>query len=179
MLEAAGPGATFIDGNEFAYYYDSPDQFYRHYHEMKQSALTLVPEALRLKYVTQAQAGNAVYFDILMADAWGNPRPIFVPSNFLTPVERLKFLEHNVYYALATSDEYVWFYSENMNWWRDLVPADAAFGPKNSLPVGLEDAIASACRKYDGGAPLGYDISDMIARGWKRAAKSYEERGIK
>jgi len=179
MLEAAGPGVTFIDGNEFAYYYDSPDDFYRHYHEMKQSALTLVPETLRPKYIAQAQAGNAVYFDILMADAWENSRPIFVPSNFLTPAERLKFLDHNVYYALATADEYVWFYSQNMNWWRDLVPPDAAFGPKTGLPDGLEGAIRSVRRTYGRGQPLGYDIADMVTRGWEKAAKAYEELNAK
>ena len=34
-------------------------------------------------------------------------------------------MKHNVYYALTASDEYVWCYSERMNWWQDNVPEGA------------------------------------------------------
>jgi hypothetical protein len=172
MLDAAGPGAIFIDGNEFAYYYDSPDDFYRHYHQMKQGALTLVPPELRSKYIAQVQAGNAVYFDILATGDWGKtrkPAPAYVPSNFMTHGERLRFLEQNVYYSLATADEYVWFYSQGINWWRDLVPQDKAFGPKNGLPSEVEQAVISARNKLDRGKPLGFDISHTIFRYWEKA----------
>jgi hypothetical protein len=172
MLEAAGPKTTFIDGNEFSYYYDSPDEFYRHYHQMKQGALAIVPPELRTKYTAQVQAGNAVYFDILATKDWGlsrKPVPAYVPSNFMTPGERLLFLEHNVYYSLATADEYVWFYSQGINWWRDLIPPEKAFGPKNGLPAEVEKALISARNKIGQGKPLGFDISDMIARDWIKA----------
>jgi hypothetical protein len=180
MLDAAGPQATFIDGNEFAYYYDSADDFYRHYHQMKQGALTMVPPELRARHIAQVQAGNAVYYDILATSDWGKtrePTPAYVPSNFMTPEERLRFLEHNVYYSLATTDEYVWFYCQNINWWRDLVPPDTAPGPKAGLPVEVERAVVSAREKIEQGKPLGFDISDMISRGWGMVEKAYEEHG--
>ena len=176
MLEAAGPGVTFIDGNELAYYYDSPYDFYYHYHEMKQTSLNLVPETLRPKYIAQTQAGNAVYFDILMVDAYGKERDVFVPSDDMTHAERLKFLEHNVYYALTTADEYFWFYTEKANWWSDLVPPDTADGPKNGVTADVQEAIVSARTKYEQGKPLGYDITEMVTRGWTVADKAYEER---
>jgi hypothetical protein len=182
MLEAAEPGAVFIDGNEFAYYYDSPDDFYRHYHETKQSALTLVPGDLRAKYSAQAQAGNAVYFDILATADWGSDRepiPSFVPSNFITSEERLNFLEHNVYYSLDAADEYVWFYSQHINWWRDIVPPDKAFGPKEGLPPEVERSLVSASGKIARGKPLGFDIGESVARGWEKAEKAYEESKAK
>jgi hypothetical protein len=182
MLDAAGPKVTFIDGNEFAYYYDSPDDFYRHYYQMKQSVLTIVPPELRPKHSAQVQAGNAVYFDILATGDWGRarkPTPAFVPSNFLTPEERLRFLEHNVYYSLVTADEYVWFYSEHLNWWRELVPKEKAFGPEQGLPSGVEDALIRARTKWEKQEPLGFDISEMISRGWEMVEKAYEEQGKK
>lgn len=174
MLDAAGPGVTFIDGNEFAYYYDSPDDFYRHYFQMKQSVLTMVPEKLRNKHMRQVQAGMSVYYDLLAAEKWGNSFQKFVPSNFMTPEDRLKYLEHNVYYALSSTDEYVWFYSENMNWWKSITPPDKKFGPDIDVPSGVEEAIVAARTKHEQGKPLGYDISDMIARGWEKADQAYE-----
>ncbi len=176
MLDAAGPGVTFIDGNEFAYYYDSPDDFYRHYYQMKQSALTMVPENLRNKHRRQVQAGMAVYYDLLAADKWGNSFQKFVPSNFMTREERLRYLEHNVFYALSSTDEYVWFYSENLNWWKSVTPPDKKFGPDIEVPPGVEEAVISARDKHLRGKPLGYDISDVIARGWEKTDQAYREQ---
>ncbi len=47
MLEGTAPGAVLIDGNESAYYHESPLDFYKDYHLIRQRALTLIPEALR------------------------------------------------------------------------------------------------------------------------------------
>jgi len=33
----------------------------------------------------------------------------------MTPEERAQWFEHNTYWALYTTDEYVWCYSERMN----------------------------------------------------------------
>ena len=59
-------------------------------------------------------------------------------------------------YALTTSDEYVWCYSERMNWWQ------------NEIPDGVEGAIRSARKKVADGQPLGFDITDFIAAGQKK-----------
>ena len=52
-----------------------------------------------------------------------------------------------------TSDEYVWCYSERMNWWQ------------NNVPDGAEAAIRSAREKIANGQPLGFDIAEIIAAG--------------
>ena len=117
---------------------------------MRQRSLALVPPELRAKHAVQFQPGMALYMDHLLA--LRQPPEKYL-STYLTPQERLRWWEHNVYYALATSDEYVWCYSERMNWWQD------------NVPDGAEAAIRSARKKIADGQPLGFDIADFIAEG--------------
>ena len=152
-LEAAAPGVRIIDGYEMAYYHTTREQFYLSYHRIKQRSLALVPPELRAKHAVQVQAGMALYMDQVLA--LRQPPEKFL-SHYLTPPERLRFFEHNVYYALTTSDEYVWCYSERMNWWQDKVPD------------GAEAAIRSARNKLAAGQPLGFDITDMIKAGQQK-----------
>jgi hypothetical protein len=154
MLEGASLGTVLIDGNESAYYYESPLEYYQGYHLIRQRAQALVPEALRPKYNACVQAGMALYID----QALGK-RTVPTTSKYLTREQQLKFFEHNVYYALTTSDEYVWCYSERMNWW---LPPEQA-GKDRVLPQGVEEALVSARQKYEAGKPLGYDIAEMIS----------------
>lgn len=56
-----------------------------------------------------------------------------------------------MYYALATSDEYVWCYSERMNWWQD------------NVPDGAEAAIRSARKKIADGQEQGHAASSAAA----------------
>jgi hypothetical protein len=152
-LETAGPGARIIDGNELAYYYTAREPFYQAYHGMKQASLALVPPELRAKHAVHFQAGMALYMDQTLA--LRQPAEKYL-STYLTPQERLRWFEHNVYYALTTSDEYVWCYSERMNWWQ------------NQVPDGAEAAIRSARKKIADCQPLGFDINDIIAAGKKK-----------
>jgi hypothetical protein len=163
MLEGAAPGTIFIDGNESAYYYESSADYYRGYHLLRQRAQTLVPEALRPKYNAQVQAGMALYIDQPLGK-----RTEQTTGHFLTADQQLKFFEHNVYYALTTSDEYVWCYSERMNWW---LPPEKA-GKDRILPQGVEEALISARQKYEQGRPLGYDITDIIQAGHQKRAEA-------
>jgi hypothetical protein len=154
MLESASPKARFIDGNENAYYYTSREQYFRAYHAIRQRALGLVPSELREKYERQVQAGQALYVD--QNFALRQPKPEQYVSYRMTPEERAKWFEHNTYWALYTTDEYVWCYSERMNWWKD------------QTPPGLEAAIVSARQKIAEGKPLGFDIEPLIAETGKR-----------
>jgi len=153
MLEGAAPGTILIDGNESAYYYENHHKFYQDYHLIRQRAQTLVPKELRKKYNSQVQAGMALYID----QALGK-RTVKTISQSMSREQQLKFFEHNVYYALTTSDEYVWCYSERMNWW---LPPEKVKKDR-VLPRGVEQALVSARQKYEQGKPLGYDIKDMV-----------------
>jgi hypothetical protein len=155
MLDGASPKARFIDGNEMAYYYTSREQYFRAYHTMRQRVLQMLPENLRMKYTRQVQAGNALYVDQNFALRQPNTEQYL--SFRMTPEERARWFEHNTYWALYTTDEYVWCYSERMNWW------------KNEVPPGLDQAIRAARQKIREGKPLGYDIEPLIAETGKRA----------
>ncbi|MGO8700102.1 MAG: hypothetical protein ACLQVY_20630 [Limisphaerales bacterium] len=154
MLEAASPAARFIDGNESSYYYTSRDQYFRAYHAIHERARGLAPSELREKYARQVQAGQALYVDHNFA--LRQPDTGEYLSYRMTPPEQARWFEHNVYWALYTTDEYVWCYSERMNWW------------KHQTPPGLETAIVSARQKIAESKPLGFDIESLIADAAKR-----------
>ncbi len=154
MLEGASPKARFIDGNEMAYYYTSREAYFRAYHTMRQRVLRMLPRSLRDRYTRQVQAGNALYVD--QNFALRQPDTQQYLSFRMTPEERARWFEHNTYWALYTTDEYVWCYSERMNWW------------KNETPPGLEAAIVSARAKIKEAKPLGFDIEPLIAETGKR-----------
>jgi hypothetical protein len=154
MLESASPKARFIDGNEASYYYTSSEQYFRAYHAIRQRALGLVPSELREKYERQVRAGQALYVD--QNFALRQPDTGKYLSYRMTPEERARWFEHNTYWALYTTDEYVWCYSERMNWW------------KEQTPPGLEAAIVSARQKIAEGEPLGFNIEALIAAAGKR-----------
>jgi hypothetical protein len=93
------------------------------------------------------QVSHALYVDQL----FNLRRDQKLLSSLLTPEQRARWFEQNAYYALATADEYVWCYSEQMNWWTN-----------RDIPPGLPEAIRSARRKIAERAPLGYDMSEEL-----------------
>jgi hypothetical protein len=153
MVEGAAPGTILIDGNELAYYYENHHKFYEAYHLIRQRVQTLIPKELRKKYNGHVQVGMALYIDQTLGK-----RTVKTISQSMTPEQQLKFFEHNVYYALTTSDEYVWCYSERMNWW---LPPEKVKKDR-ILPPGVEKALISARQKYEQGKPLGFDIKNII-----------------
>ena len=96
----------------------------------------------------EVQAGQALYVDQNFALRQPNTEKYL--SFQMTPEDRAKWFEHNAYWALYTTDEFVWCYGERMNWW------------KNETPPGLESAITSARQKIAEGKPLGFDIDPLI-----------------
>lgn len=164
MLDAATGQVVIIDGNEPAYYYRESEQYFRAYHLMKQRALSLIAPENRRKYALQVQAGFALYPDLYFGlvpfeYAWGRI------GHFLKPEERARWFEHNAYYALLTSDEYVWCYSERMDWWG--TQEKAAW--HNFVPEGAADALRSARQKVEQAKPLGFSVREMLAEAQKRA----------
>ncbi|HJN17111.1 MAG TPA: sugar-binding protein, partial [Armatimonadota bacterium] len=158
MLDAAGPSITITDGNESAYYYEDTETFFSARQGMKTDALSMVAPENVPEYRAHVRVANALYVDHLF-----NLRTQEYLSAYMTPEERAKWFEHNVYYALRTSDEFVWLYSEKMNWWTD-----------EGLPPGLEEAVISARGKIAAREPLGYDIAPMIEE-----ARAREEAAIR
>lgn len=147
ILEGMGPRMSITDGNEPSYYYDNSEKYFAVYHAMKQGALSLVPPDLVTKFQTQAQASQALYMDYVFARVnWKN-----IPALYLTPEQQAKWFEHNVYWALKTTDEYVWLYSEKMNWWTN-----------KDIPAGMEEAIVRARAAIAENRPLGFDMKTLM-----------------
>ena len=164
IMDAMGPGITMTDGNEPSYYYTNSEQFYTAYHRMRQTSLNLIPPDNIDTFSLQTQASQALYFDHLFAKRPKQPKEKIL-SNFMTEQEQLKWWEHNVYYALKTSDEYIWLYSNHINWWKD-----------EGLPDGMEDAIISARDKIAQQKPLGFNIDKIIANAQKKQREAKETK---
>jgi hypothetical protein len=141
-------GALIIDGNEAAYYYNTPQEF--------------MVAADRLRHDLGAQCSHprtgtckapwglaqAVYVDWFVPPA-GNYDTLgaFLPD----PSARLQLLGQDVYWALKTSDEYAWVYSQHTDWWKPLVPA------------GIGETITDAKQRFVSGNPTSADIEPAVA----------------
>ena len=161
MLDAADPGVQMVDCNEAAYYYTDPIQYFKAYWTIRQGARNFaVPPELREKYDTHIRAGSALFIDQVFGtrkmDAnfvriHGKEKAYAAPR--MTPDKRARWCEQNAYYALQTSDEYVWVYSQQMNWWWN-----------RDIPPGALDAITSAKNKVAANKDLGFDMDAVFDR---------------
>jgi hypothetical protein len=164
ILDGMGPQMTLTDGNEPSYYYDSSEKFLAAYHMMRQSALNLVPAEDVCKFQTQTQASQALYMDFIFARVpWKN-----IVAGYLTPEEQAKWFEHNTYWALKTADEYVWLYSEKMNWWTN-----------TDIPPGMEAAIIRAREAIAANRSLGWDMKELMQTVDAKRQAAIAERLIK
>lgn len=152
MLAGSQPGTRIVDGNEGAYYYKDRQQYFEKYHQITQRGLYLIPDELQGLYREKVCVGQALY-----VDQYFGLREQKVLGHFLTPEQRPQWFEHNLYWAIYTTDKYVWCYSERMNWWEG-----------ENVPQGCEEAILSARRKIANGQPLGIDLAPIIETGQKR-----------
>lgn len=148
-LDASTPKVRIIDGNEMSYYYTSSEEFYRDYHLMKQGVLSLVAPENRSRYREVVQAGMALYLDRLLALRDKKDDAL---AYGLDPEDRLRWLKFNTYMALHTTDEYVWCYSERMNWW------------ENKVPEGCEETIRAAREMIAQGKPLDVDLRTVMEK---------------
>jgi len=149
LLDAMGPGVTITDGNEDAYSYCSPAEYDRAYVDIKQRYLYLVAPENRIKYRQQVQVGSALFADAVFG-TYQNPASVL--GSFLGPGDRLRLFEHNVYHALNTADEYVWCYTERINWFADRLVPDGAY-----------EAIRRARRRIAERQLLEYNMDNEVA----------------
>jgi len=162
LLDAAGPRVRMIDGQEQAYGYVTPGEYFRGYHDIRQRALELVPRELWGKYRDKMEAGVAIFANLQLAVHRTTTR-YWLP-HYLEPEERLRLFEQNVYHALHTTDEYVWLYSEHMGWWESGHPVPT--------PPGALDAIRAARTKLAEGKSVEFGLADAIARARAELARA-------
>ncbi len=148
MLSVVTGDVKLIDGNESSYYYTDTAAFDQSRQFLRESINRVAYDYWDAAHAHVA-IGQAIYADGLL-NLLNSPR--YTSFYLKTPQERLLFLGHNVYHALRTSDEYVWFYSEHMDWWK-----------KPDIPAGLEDAIRRARDAQAAGRTSNYDMSIVEA----------------
>jgi hypothetical protein len=146
MLEAALPTVAFIDGNEVSYYYLRAEDFDNGVQEIRNLYSAIDPN-LTDKYKAQVKVANAVFVDGLL-NLWRSPR--FIGYYFASERERLDFIQHNTYHALRSSDEYVWAYNENFNFYN------------NTIPEGLVDSLKAGLDKLNSGQPLDLSVTEFV-----------------
>jgi len=148
MLDAVRGNTIITDGNEYAYYYNTEDEFEAQVEMMHEGVKLMFDPKVWPKYQKHVQAAHAIYVDYIC-----NLLPHRLHTSNLSHEGRARHAEFNTYYALKTSDQYVWMYSEYMDWWEG-----------HHVPPYLEDAIRSAKRKLANGEPLGFDIGPELSR---------------
>jgi hypothetical protein len=153
MLDVINPKAQLIDGNELSYYYTKSADFDKFKTE-KLAARDLISPENRSKYNQQVGIAHAVFADGLL-NLWKSPR--FFGYYLQNDLERLQFIEHNTFHALRSSDEYVWVYNENMDWW-------GSKGKNVQLPNGLEAGLKRAVQKLNQNQSLGLNVENFVAR---------------
>jgi hypothetical protein len=163
MLDAVEGQTVITDGDEWAYYINTAQAFNECVQMMHEGVRLMFDPQVWPRYQQHVQAAHAIYVDYLCNLL---PHRLTVCSN-LTPEERGRYAEHNTYYALQTSDQYVWMYSEYMDWWTG-----------QRVPPYLEEAIRSARRKIAHGEPLGFEVVEAISRSnqqvWAQRAAAIE-----
>jgi hypothetical protein len=158
MIEAAANQVQLIDGNEPAYYYRNPLEYYQSGQAMRQDNKVFAAQDVRAKYGQYVRAGQSLYVDWVF-----NLRPDLFTSSVtigMSPEDRRRWFEQNAYYALKTSDEYVWVYSEKMDWWKN-----------EAIPEGLVEALISAKGKVERGEELGFEVTADVFKAAEEKVK--------
>ncbi|MGN6533382.1 MAG: hypothetical protein ACTHK0_16690 [Ginsengibacter sp.] len=114
ILEGKNKNITIADGNEYAYWNSRPSQFLEAKSLLRNTMLELLHSKKSKKEAAKIQIAQPVYYDGLM----GTNTPI---GKDLKRNIKWKWLTENLKYAIASSDRYMWFYSERNNWWNNTV----------------------------------------------------------
>lgn len=160
MLDVIGPDVTLVDGRityqnlSGTYYFDDTRkfEFARNY---VRGADSFVSPENRDKYARQVQVGQTAFADYVFGLLPENSLDGQLPSYYGTLSSEYigQWWEHNVYQALASTDQYVYMYNEQMSWW----------GPEANpkypdMVPGVREGIERAREKFFSGQPLGFSM---------------------
>lgn len=130
LLDASGSRATLVEGLESTYWTASSDGYLWWHERLKDATAPIVPEDARGAWRTQSSTGMAVFYDALA-------RGLYTSQLAVDAAYRRRWLEHNVYEAVLTNDEWTWLYFEKANPWADGVVAPEERG---AIERGIESA---------------------------------------
>jgi hypothetical protein len=110
MWLAKDSGIHIIDGNELSYWYRTPADFLERTAELVQQSKALMYPKGKEKDSINLEIAQSVFYDGLFAT-----HPSF--NKNLSATEKSNWHRQNLRFALATSDRYLWYYTERMNCW--------------------------------------------------------------
>ena len=168
IMDEINTETTFIDGNEEAYYYTSPLEYYKVRSTLIDDAKAIIPTDLWSKHTCSFRIGHAIAPEYYAGNWLGLqsfPYRLSGQAMMLTNEEKAKWLEHNTYFALRTSDRYAWTWAEDIDWWTG-----------NNLLAGFTEALFSAKKKVAAGQPLGFEIGQMIKKAQDKAEEFYKDK---
>jgi hypothetical protein len=169
MLDVIGPKIKIVDGRfpyqklDGTYYFDDTRKFTEFSRPYVQGAGSFVSPENRGKYASQVQIGQAVFPDYPSGLLVNTALKDRLPSYYATMSESYKsqWLQHNTYYTLATTDQYVYVYNEQMSWW------GAGANPKNpTLPPSIRKSILDGRTKLMNSQPLGFTMVKPTNKLW-------------
>jgi hypothetical protein len=168
ILDTIDKNVNFIDANEEAYYYTSALEFYQARNIIKNDTRALLPKEIHHKFASNYTIGHAIALDYICGN-WAPlisfPYRLKGQAKMLTAKQQALWFEHNAYYALRTSDEYAWLYTEPTNFWTG-----------ENVPEGFKEALFSAKKKVANNEPLGFDVEEMLKIARQKAEEFSPEK---
>ena len=168
ILDGIDKDVTLVDANEEAYFYTSALEFYQARNIIKDDARALIPKELHRKFASNYTIGHAISLDYTCGN-WANAISFAYrlkgQAKMLTPQQQALWFEHNAYYALRTSDEYAWLYTEPTNFWTGA-----------NIPAGFTEALLRAKKKVANNEPLGFNVEEMLKIARQKAEKFRPEK---
>lgn len=113
VLEGANDKCELIDGNEFSYGYMESAHFIWAGERIRASGRKYIKDDFQSKW-DKISIAQAVFFDGIMATSSA------LKKGYDTATKK-RWLYSNLYDAMKTTDKYVWFYNEKINWWKNQV----------------------------------------------------------
>ena len=118
MLAGKNKTSEIIDGNEFSYGYQNAASFVEAGENRRKYGDTFIIASLKSKFQNISLA-QAIFFDLIYAKA-----PEYEKG--LNRQTKEQWLKDNLLSAFKTTDKYVWFYNERINWWNGKVDSGVA-----------------------------------------------------
>lgn len=112
LLAGKTDSSVIIDGNEHSYYYRTAEDYEQSRSYLHGIGQQLLPRNPKVKDIKIAQS---LYFDGIYL--------LFPYTKDKSLAEKNAFFSNAIKNAIANTDEYVWIYSERLNWWQ---PAENA-----------------------------------------------------
>ncbi len=111
ILKGKNPNVKIVDGNEYAYWNQHASEFFESKDLLKNTMLNLLTSEKAKSEVDAIQVAQPVFYDGLLATSSAFDKG-------LRRNTRWKWLNENIKWAMASTDKYVWFYDQRVNWWK-------------------------------------------------------------